>query len=80
MLADAVGREGVGRDDVSTGLYILPMDAGNYFWSREVQHIVVTCQRYLPVSKWSLMISVSRQTHRLDFGAHGTVHQKDLPA
>ena len=62
MLADTVGREGIGGDDVGTCLNILPMDVGNNLRGRQAEHVIIACQRHRPLGKASTMVDISRQS------------------
>ena len=62
MLADAVGRESIGGDNVSTCVNILLMDASNDLRGCQAEHIIVACQRYWPLGKASTVVNISRQS------------------
>ena len=77
LLTDTVGRKGVRRDDVRTGLYILFVNALDNVWSRQTEHVIVTHQRHGPPGKLPLMVALRRQSLRLYLGAHGPVQNQN---
>ena len=73
LLADAVGREGVGADDVGTGFDIALMNVSNSLRTRQIEHIVVSYQRDAPLCKAPTMVCLFAETQRLYQRPHGPV-------
>jgi hypothetical protein len=76
---DAGGIEGVGLDDVGTGIEILRMDAGDDPRLREREQVVVAGLLAMVVLEAITVVVMLFQAVALDHGAHGTVKYQDAP-
>ena len=77
LLTDAVSRKSVRRNDVRTSLDILLVNVADHLRSRQTQHVVVAHQRHGPLLKQPLVVVLSRQSQRLNLGAHGTIQNQN---
>ena len=77
VLADAVGREGIGGDDVGPGVDVGAVDALYHFGSRQAEHVVIARQRHRPVGKPPPVVVFRREAQGLNLGAHRPVEYHD---